>query len=92
MASLLTRRTALAGAAALLPGRALAAEATMLGTPRSVISNPPRDFRAGAEPVMDPDPDVLVIDKSFASLRIGQELIHRVHTGLEWAEGPAWCA
>ncbi|HEV8492451.1 MAG TPA: SMP-30/gluconolactonase/LRE family protein [Candidatus Angelobacter sp.] len=74
---------------ALLPGLAWAAD-IQRGTPATVITNPPRDFSRAAAPVSAPDPDVLTVDKSFASLLIAQELIHRIHTGLEWAEGPAW--
>jgi gluconolactonase len=85
-----SRRTVLA-AGAMLPGLAWAAP-PQRATPPSVITNPPRDFSRGAPPVIDPDPDVLIVDNSFGSLLIGQELIHRVHTGLEWAEGPAWSA
>jgi gluconolactonase len=86
----LSRRTIL-GAGVLLPGLAWAAE-PQRGTLPSVITNPPRNFSPGAPPMLDPDPDVLIVDKSFAPLLIGQELIHRIHTGLEWAEGPAWSA
>ena len=84
----ISRRAVLA-AGAMLPGLAWAAE-TQRGTPPSVITNPPRDFSRAAPPQSAPDPDVLIVDKSFAQLLIAQELIHRVHTGLEWAEGPAW--
>jgi hypothetical protein len=57
----LNRRLMLAGAAATLPGLAptLAwAQETkaQLGTPRSVITNPPRDFGPGAPPPGSPDP------------------------------------
>jgi gluconolactonase len=88
----LTRRSALAGATIFLPGAAQAADAVLRGTPPSVISNPPRDFSPRSAPLMNPDPDVLHVDRSFVRLVIGQEMIHRIHTGLEWAEGPAWCA
>ncbi|HKD49052.1 MAG TPA: SMP-30/gluconolactonase/LRE family protein [Rhizomicrobium sp.] len=82
-------RRAVLAAGAMLPGLAWSAE-PQRGTPPSVITTPPRDFSSGAPPVTAPDPDVLVLDKSFAPLLIAQELVHRVHTGLEWAEGPAW--
>jgi gluconolactonase len=84
-------RRAILGAGVVLPGLAWAAE-PQRGTLPSVITNPPRNFSPGAPPMLAPDPDVLIVDKSFAPLLIGQELIHRVHTGLEWAEGPAWSA
>src|ERR1700755_3620176 len=88
----LSRRSMLAGVAALAPSLAHAADKAALGTSPSVISNPPRDFGANAAPLINPDPDVLILDRSFGQLVVGQEMIHRIHTGLEWAEGPAWCA
>jgi gluconolactonase len=87
----LNRRLMLAGAAAAIPGVAQAQNAKpLLGTPRSVITDPPRDFSPGAAPVFTPDPDVLRVDPSFGSLLIGQEAIRRLYTGLHLAEGPAW--
>jgi gluconolactonase len=82
-------RRAVLAAGALMPGLAWAAE-PQRGVSPSVVSSPPRDFSFRAPPAISPDPDVLITDKSFAPLLIAQELIHRVHTGLEWAEGPAW--
>ena len=93
----LNRRLMLAGAAATLPGLAptLAwAQETkaQLGTPRSVITNPPRDFGPGAPPPGSPDPDVIRVDPSFGSFLIGQAAIKRVSTGYHFLEGPAWSA
>ena len=45
-----------------------------------------------APPVMYPDRDVIVIDRSFEDLRIGLSQIKRLATGYQWAEGPAWNA
>jgi gluconolactonase len=87
----LSRRTMLAGAAALAPASAFA-QTPPRYTQASVISNPPRQWGPDAPPVMFPDPDVLVVDPSFDSLRIGLSAIHRVGTGYQWAEGPAWSA
>lgn len=87
----LTRRGLIAGAAALAPALAWGQEAKpQLGSPPTVISNPPRRWGPSAPPNIYPDPDVLIIDKSFASLRVGLAAIHRLWTGFEWAEGPAW--
>jgi gluconolactonase len=87
----LDRRLMLAAAAATVPALAQAQSAKpLLGTPRSVITDPPRDFSPGAAPVFTPDPDVLRVDPSFGSLLIGQEAIRRLYTGLHLAEGPAW--
>jgi gluconolactonase len=60
--------------------------------PPSVISDPPRDFAPGAPPTTYPDPDLVTIDPSFNSLRLGNTSIQRLWTGAYWAEGPAWCA
>ena len=49
-----------------------------------------RDYGPGAEPVRYPDPDIVVIDKRFAKYKIGNTPIQRLHTGMLWAEGPAW--
>jgi gluconolactonase len=87
----LNRRLMLAGAAASLPALAHAQAAKpLLGTPRSVITDPPRDFSRGAAPAFSPDPDVLRVAPEFGGLLIGQEVIRRLHTGLHLAEGPAW--
>ena len=59
-------------------------------SPPSVISNPPRDFTPGAQPVTYPDPDVITIDPAFNALRLGNTPIQRLWTGGLWMEGPAW--
>jgi gluconolactonase len=53
---------------------------------------PQRDYRLGASPVRYPDPDIVVLDKRFAKYKIGNTPIQRLHTGMLWAEGPAWNA
>src|SRR5690242_7948365 len=85
----LNRRLMLAGSASLVSGAALAQD-KMLGTPRSVITDPPREYGPGAQPAFSPDPDVIRVDPSFGGLLIGQEVIRRLYTGLHLAEGPAW--
>ena len=57
----------------------------------SVISNPPRDFGPNANPVTYPDPDIITIDPAFNALRVNNTAIHRLFTGGQWDEGPAWC-
>jgi gluconolactonase len=59
--------------------------------PPSVISNPPRDFGPNASPVTYPDPDIITIDPAFNALRVNNTAIHRLFTGGQWDEGPAWC-
>jgi gluconolactonase len=61
-----------------------------LGTPPSVITNPPRQWGRGAAPEIYPDPDIIVLDPSFKSMMLGITAMHRVATGFLWAEGPAW--
>ena len=53
-------------------------------------STPPRHYGPGDDPVRYPDPDVLVLDKRFAKIKLGNTPIRRLHTGMLWAEGPAW--
>src|SRR5882672_9077898 len=90
----LGRTTAgLAATAALAPVAAFSqtpAPVAALGTPPSVISNPPRQWGRHASPNIYPDPDVVVIDPTFRQYIIGITSIHRVATGFMWAEGPAW--
>jgi gluconolactonase len=58
--------------------------------PPTVVSNPPRDFTPGAQPVTYPDPDLITIDPAFDALRLGNTPIQRLWTGGYWCEGPAW--
>jgi len=44
------------------------------------------------QPVRYPDPDVVVVDPSFASYQVFNAAIYRHYVGTKWAEGPAWCA
>jgi gluconolactonase len=95
MTSHLTRRGFIAGSAVAAPALAWGqtpAETTkpQLAEPPSVISNPPRQWGPGAPPNIYPDPDILVLDDSFKSYRVGLAAIHRLWTGCQWAEGPAW--
>ncbi|HXR95557.1 MAG TPA: SMP-30/gluconolactonase/LRE family protein [Rhizomicrobium sp.] len=90
MTNRLTRRGMIAGSAALIPSLTHAQGKAQLGIPRSVISNPAREFGPRAQPSISPDPDVLRIDSGFNNFLIGQEVIHRVATGFHFTEGPAW--
>jgi len=51
-----------------------------------------RDYGPGAEPVRYPDPDIVALDPRFEKYKIGNTPIERLHTGMLWAEGPAWNA
>jgi gluconolactonase len=48
-----------------------------------------RDW-TGQRPARYPDADLVVLDKRFAKYRLGNTPILRLHTGMLWAEGPAW--
>jgi gluconolactonase len=50
----------------------------------------PRRYDPHAEPTRYPEPDVVVLDKRFAKIKISNTPIRRLHTGMLWAEGPAW--
>src|SRR5436305_315111 len=54
-----------------------------------VKADTPRDY-SGKSPVRYPDPDIVVLDKRFAKIKIGNTPIQRLATGMLWAEGPAW--
>jgi len=41
-------------------------------------------------PSIYPDPDVIVIDPAFNTVRLGNAAIRRLWTSANWAEGPAW--
>ena len=60
--------------------------------PRSPRPPSPSATGAGTNPVRYPDPDIVVLDKRFAKIKIGNTPIQRLHTGMLWAEGPAWNA
>ncbi|EFH13189.1 SMP-30/gluconolactonase/LRE family protein [Pseudoroseomonas cervicalis] len=51
-----------------------------------------RDYGPGAPPLRYPDPDVLVLNPRRFRAKLGNAAIRRVHTGMGWAEGPAWHA
>ncbi|HVR35685.1 MAG TPA: SMP-30/gluconolactonase/LRE family protein, partial [Methylomirabilota bacterium] len=48
-----------------------------------------RDW-TGANPIRYPDPSILVLDARFARYKLGNTPIQRLHSGMLWAEGPAW--
>ena len=53
------------------------------------VAQTQRDW-SGMNPVRYPDPDILSLDKRFDKYKIGNTPIRRLHTGMLWAEGPAW--
>ena len=72
----ITRRTFISGTLA-----ATAAVATL---------GQSRDYGQNAPPVRYPDRDIIVLDPRFAKYKLGNTAIQRLHTGMLWAEGPAW--
>jgi gluconolactonase len=61
--------------------------------PPTTITSPPRDFSPrGAPTTYFWDPDIVAVDPSFNALAQPNTAIHRLYTGLSWAEGPAWSA
>ena len=85
MASLLDRRSFLAAGAALIPSIASAQAQSTRVSPVPT----PRDY-ATNQPVQYPDPDIIALDNRFRRYIIGNTAIKRLHTGTQWAEGPAW--
>ena len=73
------RTTALTAAAAALAGAALPAAAQQA-----------RLYGPDAPPQRYPDPDIVVLDPKRFGARLGNSAIRRLHTGMAWAEGPAW--
>jgi hypothetical protein len=71
---LLAGTTSFIGSAAVVSSTVRAQQNADLGTPATVISNPPRDFAPG-HPSIYPDPDVIVVDPSFLPLRRSQGAI-----------------
>lgn len=59
---------------------------TLAATATSALA---RDW-SGQSPERYPDPDVIALDPSFEKLIQGNSPIRRLHTGMLWAEGPAW--
>ena len=59
---------------------------TLAATATSALA---RDW-SGQTPERYPDPDVIAWDPEFNRLIQGNAPIRRLHTGMLWAEGPAW--
>jgi gluconolactonase len=49
-----------------------------------------RLYGENAPPVRYPDADIVVLDPKRFGARLGNSAIRRLHTGTQWAEGPAW--
>src|SRR5262245_41298801 len=65
------------------------AAAVAVGTGFQPAQSADRDW-TGRTPVRYPDADIVSLDKRFDKYKIGNTPIQRLHTGMLWAEGPAW--
>ena len=45
---------------------------------------------AGAPPIRCPDPDIIIHDRRFAHIALGNAHIERIATGFRFTEGPVW--
>jgi gluconolactonase len=63
---------------------------TMAATLAATAFSQTRDYGQGGAPVRYPDSDIIVLDPRFAKYKLGNTAIQRLHTGMLWAEGPAW--
>ena len=64
--------------------------ATLAAGVATTVMGQGRDYGQNGPPVRYPDPDVIVLDPKFAKYKLGNAAIQRLHTGMLWAEGPAW--
>ncbi|HMN30592.1 MAG TPA: SMP-30/gluconolactonase/LRE family protein [Caldilineaceae bacterium] len=76
----LTRRTFIKAAVAAAGAATVASSALAQG----------RDYGPNAPPSPYPEPDVIVLNPERFTAKIGNTPIKRLHTGMLWAEGPAW--
>ncbi|MGG5811025.1 SMP-30/gluconolactonase/LRE family protein [Falsiroseomonas sp. CW058] len=66
----------------------LAAAAGLAATPAAAQ----RRYGDDAPPQRYPDPDIVALDPRRFTAPLGNSAIRRLHTGMQWAEGPAWHA
>ncbi|WP_270937214.1 SMP-30/gluconolactonase/LRE family protein [Falsiroseomonas oryzae] len=72
-----------------LSRRGLLAAATVLAATPALAQ---RRFGDDAPPQRYPDPDIVTLDPRRFTAPLGNSAIRRIHTGMQWAEGPAWHA
>jgi gluconolactonase len=72
-----------------LARRGLLAAATAVAATPALAQ---RQYGRGAPPQRYPDPDIVAIDPRRFTMALGNASIRRLHTGMQWAEGPAWHA
>jgi gluconolactonase len=71
-------------------GRRFFIAGTLAAAASSVALGQVRDYGQNAPPVRYPDRDIIVLDNRFSKYKLGNTAIQRLHTGMLWAEGPAW--
>jgi gluconolactonase len=67
----------------------------MLATAAAALAVPAaaqRSYGPDAPPQRYPDPDIVTLDPKRFTMALGNSAIRRLHTGMMWAEGPAWHA
>jgi gluconolactonase len=80
------------GAAALMPALITGARAQGTGQGGRTMAPEGRDYGSNAPITRYPDPDIVALDPKRFTAKIGNARIRRLHTGMGWAEGPAWHA
>ncbi len=63
---------------------------TLAATAATAILGQQRDYGTNAPPIRYPDKDIIILDQRFAKYKLINTPIQRLHTGMLWAEGPAW--
>jgi gluconolactonase len=61
-----------------------------VGVAAAVTKAQQRDYGQNGPPVRYPDKDIVILDPRFAKYKLNNTPIQRLHTGMLWAEGPAW--
>ncbi|HEV7265227.1 MAG TPA: SMP-30/gluconolactonase/LRE family protein [Falsiroseomonas sp.] len=67
----------------------------LLGAAAALAATPAiaqRQYGPEAPPQRYPDSDIVALDPQRFTARLGNSAIRRLHTGMLWAEGPAWHA
>ncbi|WP_439598543.1 SMP-30/gluconolactonase/LRE family protein [Falsiroseomonas sp.] len=67
----------------------------LLGAAAALAATPAlaqRSYGPNAGPQRYPDPDIIASDPRRFTAKLGNSAITRLHTGMGWAEGPAWHA
>jgi gluconolactonase len=77
------------GAESIRPGRRRFIGTALATAAAGLARGEQRDW-TGQEPVRYPDPDIVVLDPRFRRYVVGNTPIQRLHSGMLWAEGPAW--